>query len=150
MTDDNNEQGPIVVGTDGSGTAGKAVREAARLASALGVELHLVYAVDPSGGALITAAPVGAVAAWDPMSDADVSKVLTDAAAAVDTDGLEVKTHSAAGDPADVLSRVAEDVDAQMIVVGSRGMHGLQRVLGSVPNSVSHSARRTVLIVATD
>ena len=39
---------------------------------------------------------------------------------------------------------------ASLIVVGSRGMHGVKRVLGSVPNKVSHGARCSVLIVSTD
>ena len=40
--------------------------------------------------------------------------------------------------------------DATMIVIGNQGMHGAKRVLGSVPNSVSHKARCNVLIVSTD
>ncbi len=37
-----------------------------------------------------------------------------------------------------------------MIVIGSQGMHGAKRVLGSVPNSISHKAPCNVLIVSTD
>jgi universal stress protein A len=40
-------------------------------------------------------------------------------------------------------------VSADVIVVGSRGMHGARRVLGSTPNSVSHHAPCHVLLVAT-
>jgi nucleotide-binding universal stress UspA family protein len=47
------------------------------------------------------------------------------------------------------LVRLAEEQDAQMIVVGNRGMSGAQRVLGSVPNHVSHHAPCDVLIVST-
>lgn len=38
----------------------------------------------------------------------------------------------------------------ESIVVGSRGMHNVTRVLGSVPNKVSHRTRRSVLIVSTN
>jgi len=46
---------------------------------------------------------------------------------------------------------VAGEVDASLIVVGNKGMHGARRfVMGNVPNKVSHQARCNVLIVATD
>jgi nucleotide-binding universal stress UspA family protein len=46
--------------------------------------------------------------------------------------------------------KIAEAEHAQMIVVGNRGMTGGRRVLGSVPNDVSHYARCGVLIVPTE
>jgi nucleotide-binding universal stress UspA family protein len=48
------------------------------------------------------------------------------------------------------LVQIADEQDAQMIVVGNRGMTGARRVLGSVPNRVSHHAHCDVLIVTTD
>ena len=45
--------------------------------------------------------------------------------------------------------KVADHVGADLIVVGNRGMKGVRRVLGSVPNSVAHSANCSVLIVDT-
>ena len=47
------------------------------------------------------------------------------------------------------LVSVAETVHADLIVVGNRGMQGARRVLGSVPNHVSHHARCDVLVVDT-
>jgi nucleotide-binding universal stress UspA family protein len=44
---------------------------------------------------------------------------------------------------------VASAYDADLIVVGSKGMAGPRRILGSVPNSVSHRADTAVLIVKT-
>ena len=58
-------------------------------------------------------------------------------------------THACEGDPAEVLMSIAAEQRAQMIVVGNRGMTGARRVLGSVPNSLSHGARCGVLIVPT-
>ena len=52
-------------------------------------------------------------------------------------------------DPADALLQVAREVDASTIVVGNKGMSGGRRLLGSVPNKVSHEAHCNVLIVAT-
>jgi nucleotide-binding universal stress UspA family protein len=64
--------------------------------------------------------------------------------------GVDSETHLWPGDePADALLQIAEEQHAQMIVVGNRGMTGARRVLGSVPNRVSHRARCDVVIVAT-
>ena len=140
----------IVVGTDGSVTAGHAVEEAARWARALNCELHIVSAYEPSHGAGV--APVGPVLAPGVPPEVDrrdhgVESILTAAAGAVD---VAVTTHAVPGKPADALLEVASDVEATLIVVGSRGMHGVRRALGSVPNAVSHGARCNVLIVLTD
>ena len=48
--------------------------------------------------------------------------------------------HLAAGSPADALTELAGKVDADLIVVGSKGMQGSRRLLGSIPNSVAHGA----------
>jgi len=52
------------------------------------------------------------------------------------------------GDRASAVT-VAEAVDADLIVVGNKGMHGAARVLGSVPNKVAHKASCNVLIART-
>ena len=135
----------IVVGTDGSETATRAVTEAARLARALGAEVHIVSAIDPrlsalSGELMLPVADDGEA----------LEATLAAAAAAVGADGLRVHTHGASGSPADALLEVADAVGASTIVVGNRGMHGARRVLGSIPNTVSHRARCNVLIVSTD
>lgn len=141
----------IVVGTDGSDTAMQAVDEAARLAKALGAELHLVSAFEPLRGARIPSAPEGAAKVWAPLPDSEVEATLSQAAAAVRLRDVKVKTHAVQRDPVDALLQVADDVGAGMIVVGSKGMHGARRLaLGNVPNQVSHKARCNVLIVATD
>jgi nucleotide-binding universal stress UspA family protein len=141
----------IVVGTDGSDSAQRAVAEAIRMAEALKAEVHLVSAFEPLRGAKIAGAPEAAAKVWAPLPDATVEKTLTEAAAAVRFKGLEVSTHAVEKDPADALVEVADEVGASMIVVGNKGMHGARRLmLGNVPNKVSHRARCNVLIVATD
>jgi nucleotide-binding universal stress UspA family protein len=141
----------IVVGTDGSDSAKRAVKEAVRLAKALDAELHLVSAFEPLRGARIVGAPEGAAKVWSPLPDASVEATLSEAAAAVRMNDVAVSTHALERDPADALIEVADKVGASMIVVGNKGMHGAKRfVLGNVPNKVSHRARCSVLIVATD
>ncbi len=141
----------IVVGTDGSDTAAQAVKEAVRLAKALGGEVHVVSAFEPLRGAHVTGAPAGAAKVWAPLPDDQVEAILSQAAAGVRLADVPVTTHAVREDPADALISVAEKVGATMIVVGSKGMHGARRLaLGNVPNKVSHRAQCNVLIVATD
>jgi nucleotide-binding universal stress UspA family protein len=64
-------------------------------------------------------------------------------------EGIKVEIHTAVGDPAEVLVKRADEVGADLIVVGSKGMRGTRRVLGSVPNSVAHKAGCHVLIAKT-
>lgn len=139
----------IVVGTDGSETAQRAVEEAVQLATALGSELHLVSAYEPLRGARIAGAPDAAAKIWAVGPDDKVQGVVDEAAAKVRASGVTVKTHIVTGDPADALLETAEQEKADLIVIGNRGMHGMTRVLGSVPNKVSHRAHCNVLIVAT-
>ncbi len=141
----------IVVGTDGSDSAKRAVQEAVRLAQALEAEVHVVSAFEPLRGARIRGAPPGAAEVWQPRPDAAVEATLSEAAAWVRTNQVPVSTHALRTDPAEALLQVAEQVGATLIIVGNRGMHGAKRfVLGSVPNTVSHRASCNVLIVATD
>jgi nucleotide-binding universal stress UspA family protein len=140
----------IVVGTDGSETAGRAVGEAIRLAKALDADIHIVSAYEPLRGATIKGAPEGAAKVWAPLPDTLVNATVDQAAARVRTSGVNVESHAVEKDPADALLQVADEVGANLIVVGSKGMHGARRVLGSVPNKVSHQAHCNVLIVATE
>ena len=93
-----------------------------------------------------------------PRVDTGVGQALADEAAksvgeeAVEKygDGLKVEAHSAQGSPDDVILNTATDVGADLIVVGSKGMRGARRYLGSGPNSVAHAAHCAVLVVKTD
>ncbi len=139
----------IVVGTDGSETAKEAVNEAIRIGKALDAELHLVSAYKPLRGAHVSGAPAGAAQVWQPLPHSRVEAVLEEAEAAVRLSGIKVQTHVSEDEPADALLAVASEVDADMIVVGNRGMQGARRVLGSVPNKIAHHADCNVLIVST-
>jgi nucleotide-binding universal stress UspA family protein len=61
--------------------------------------------------------------------------------------GVKTVSEARQGNPADVLCEIAEEQGADVLVVGNKGMH--RRMLGSVPNSVSHKAPCSVLIVKT-
>jgi nucleotide-binding universal stress UspA family protein len=139
----------IVVGTDGSDTAQQAVAEAVRLAKALDAELHVVTAFEPVRGAKIVGAPEGAAKFWGPLTNDLARSTIDDAAARIRAAGVKVEPHMVQKAAADALLGVANDVSASLIVVGSQGMSGGRRILGSVPNKVSHEAKCNVLIVST-
>lgn len=139
----------IVVGTDGSDTARQALAEAVRLAKALDAELHVVTAFEPMRRANIVGAAEGAKQVWGPLPNDLARSIIDDAEAAVRVAGVRADPHLIQKAPADALLEVANEVGASMIVVGSKGMSGARRLLGSVPNKVSHEARCNVLIVST-
>jgi nucleotide-binding universal stress UspA family protein len=70
-------------------------------------------------------------------------------AAMVSAGIVNCTTHALPGDPARAILQVANEVGADLIVVGNKGMKGAGRVLGSVPNEVAHRAPCSVLIVKT-
>ncbi len=138
----------IVVGTDGSETAGAAVALAVGLARDQGAKLHLVVGVHT---ATAVAVPAGGANVSDPSGGAALrgvaQRMLEEVAG--DVKGLETEIHTGVGDPAEVIIRTADEVGADLIVVGSKGLRGTRRILGSVPNSVAHKAGCHVLIART-
>jgi nucleotide-binding universal stress UspA family protein len=142
----------IVVGTDGSETAGEAVREAIELAKAVGGSIELVSAFEPVPNQRLKeeARQVPDDLQWMVNPREDVEATLRAAAERVQTAGLTVNTYAREGDPADAILDVAEERGADLIVVGNKGMTGAKRfLLGSVPNKVSHHAPCSVLIIRT-
>ena len=142
----------IVVGTDGSQTAQTAVEEAVRLAAATGARLEIVSAYEPVPESRLRAeaqhAPPDVQWAIGPRED--VESLLSDSAQLAAAAGVSARTHARQGDPADAILDVAEEIDADLVVGGNKGMTGAKRfLLGSVPNKVSHHAPCSVLIIRT-
>jgi nucleotide-binding universal stress UspA family protein len=142
----------IVVGTDGSETAGEAVRQAVALATALGSRLEIVSAYEPVPRSRLKeeAQQAQRDVQWTITPREDVEATLEEVAEPARTAGLTVGTHARQGDPADAILDVAEETDANLIVIGNKGMTGARRfLLGSVPNKISHHAPCSVLIIRT-
>jgi nucleotide-binding universal stress UspA family protein len=128
----------ILVGTDTSASADRAVREAAKLASADDAEL-LVLNVRSGASARD---------AVDPKKSADPNGYLSDMARRFPS--LHVRSWAEVGDPAERLVAVAESERVDTIVLGNRGTHGSWwRVRDSVPNIVLRHAPCSVMIVDT-
>jgi nucleotide-binding universal stress UspA family protein len=135
----------VVVGADDSPTAAEAVRQAIDLVKLTGGRLHIVTAYAhqqlTSGGA---GEPTRTV------SSAEFAQgLLDDLASDARLVGVDVTVHSEPGHPAPVILQVAAEVNADLIVIGNKGMKGARRMLGSVPNSIAHDATCSVLIAST-
>lgn len=142
----------IVVGTDGSDTAHKALRQAIELARQLSARLHIVSAYEPVSDDRLKSGPVDVPEDlhWMINPRDDVLALLGDAQEQARRAGVaDVETFARQGDAADAILDVAEEHCSDLIVVGNKGMKGARRVLGSVPNSVAHEARCAVLIYPT-
>ena len=142
----------IVVGTDGSETATEAVRQATELAKLSNARLDIVSAFEPIPRQRLQEEQRGAPGdvQYEIGPREDVNVTLDNAAAAARKEGLEVEAHAREGDPADAILDVAEEMKADLIVVGNKGMTGARRfLLGSVPNKVSHHAPCSVIIIRT-
>ena len=122
----------IVVGVSKADSAQKAARYGIDMATKLGAELHLVTAfagTDPN--------PSG-------QERRHAEGFLESMALA---SPLSIHTHALPGDPAGAILRVADEIGADLIVVGNKGMRGAGRILGSVPNDIAHRTGCSVLIV---
>ena len=135
----------ILVGTDGSDSAAKAVAQAASIAKATGAELVVLHSYP-----VVSSGPGGPFGAADaaPVKEVGVS-ILEDVAKRYGGT-VPVRTLLKEGAAGDAIVDVAEDEKVDVVVVGNRGMTGTKRyVLGSVPNNVSHHAPTSILIVDT-
>jgi nucleotide-binding universal stress UspA family protein len=119
----------ILVGTDGSATAAKAVDRAVQVAASTGASLTILSAGRPDRAKAAVAAEAAR---------------LGEAAVAIDTLAVE-------GDPVEALVGAAADGGYDLLVVGNKGMTGVSRFfrLGSVPNKVTHQLPCNLLIVKT-
>jgi nucleotide-binding universal stress UspA family protein len=136
----------VVVGTNWSDTAEVAFVKALELARQGGGRLHVVTASSqsppPASG---PGAGASGSQSLGPGFQADV--VLERTLDRLGANDVDVRQHTLTADPGEAIIAVAEQVGADLIVVGNKGMH--RRVLGSVPNTVSHRASCDVLIVQT-
>lgn len=136
----------VLVATDGSETAGRAVTEAIDLAKLCGATLHIAN-VYRKGDLRVPSMMLGLPEGIDRGSVAE-TQVASEASRAK-VKGVKVKTHVEMGDPVDEILNIATKIKADVIVVGNKGMRGSKRILGSVPNGVAHRAPCAVLIINT-
>jgi nucleotide-binding universal stress UspA family protein len=142
----------IVVGTDGSDTATEAVKTAIELAKLSKGKLEIVSAYQPIPQDRLKQEVEGISGDVSHVVNPreDVQFILDKAAAEAKKAKVDVVTHPLEGDPADAILDVAEEIDADLVLVGNKGMTGARRfLLGSVPNKISHHSPCDVWIVKT-
>jgi nucleotide-binding universal stress UspA family protein len=142
----------IVVGTDGSDSSFRAVDRAARLAADAGAKLIIVCAYHPDDPA-DTAADQDALGAeaYQIVGSAPAEDNLRRARDRAGKQGAgSIGTISIDANPVSAILQAAADGQADLIVVGNRGLNRLGgRLLGSVPSDVARRAGVDVLIVHT-
>lgn len=167
-SDKSGEYKRILVGTDGSPTALRAVEMASGLAAALGVTPLIVCAFEPPTEEELDkyrADPNDPVAQWKAgrtqketpeefrwriAGATQAEDILERAFAHAEKVGVQAEVRAIEGSPADVLLTVAEKENYDLICVGSVGMTGAQRFkLGNVPHRISHHAPTDILILHT-
>ena len=139
----------VAVGTDGSGTADKAVEFALEMAARYEARIVFISAYMPVRDARLqrerTDAPEDMQWSINPTEDVDAT--LRDCEERAEAKGLRWASEAREGNPARILVELAASNDADVLVIGNKGMH--RKVLGSVPNTVSHQAPCSVMIVKT-
>jgi nucleotide-binding universal stress UspA family protein len=135
----------VAVGTDGSATASEAVGMAVELAQRFDAKLVLLSAFEEGAGkrGAISSSEVE----WVSSDAARAREILARTEDQLRRQGIDCATRIDEGDPADVLVELATECGADLLVIGNKGMR--RRVLGSVPNTITHKAPCSVLVVKT-
>lgn len=129
----------ILLATDGSESAAAAARFLAALPLPPGTSIHVVTVVDGLIENLLEHVQQG-------QRD-HARQIVEEAGAILRKDGITVTGAVRTGQPAHEIIRAAEELDADLVVVGSQGRTGLEGLLlGSVARNVAKHARRPVLV----
>ena len=128
----------ILIAYDGDESARRALERGAELGRAFGADLAVISVTPWRGGRFPT----------DPWDDAEVhAKALRSAEEWLSQRGLSAELLSPAGDPGQTIETVAEAGGFDMIVVGSRGLGPVARIMqGSVSQHLATNAKATVVI----
>jgi nucleotide-binding universal stress UspA family protein len=139
----------IAVGTDGSDTAAKAVAFAIEMAERYDAQLVIAspYSPVPEDRIAKEQADAPQEIQWSINPMEDVEATLREVEENAKERGIKTVSEARQGKPAEVLCEIAEQHGADVLVVGNKGMH--HKILGSVPNTVSHKAPCSVMIVKT-
>ena len=119
---------------------------AADLASRFDAKLVLLSAFQGPGGAPQATGSSQEID-WAASSSARVREILSRTENELKAKGIDCATRVDEGDAAEVLVDLAAECGADVLVIGNKGMH--RRVLSSVPNTVTHKAPCSVLVVKT-
>lgn len=134
----------ILLAIDLSDEAQEVAGKAAELATASQANLHVVHVIEPLSFAYGGDIPMDFSSVQEDIQKQAQSQLAEFA------EKLSIpleQQHIAMGRPENEIHALAEQIDAQLIVVGSHGRHGLALLLGSTANGVLHGAKCDVLAV---
>ena len=143
------EQAPVLICYDGSDDADRAIETAADL---LGPRRAVVLDIGPeitAAESLATASPVAPGSAFEDLNTADALHRANVGAERAAHAGFQAEARAELASPrwAGIVD-VADEIDARVIVIGSRGLNGLREAFkGSFSHEVAAHAGRPVLIV---
>jgi nucleotide-binding universal stress UspA family protein len=140
---------PVLICYDGSPDAARAIEAVAAL---LGARSAVVLDVAPpitAAESMATISPVVPGAAFEEMNTADARRVAARGAELARSSGFDAEARAALGAPTwERVVDVADELDAAVIVIGSRGLNGMREAMvGSLSHEVAEHAGRPVLIV---
>lgn len=136
----------IMIAVDGSSESLQAVREALKLmARGLRTEIALVNVQEPASLLELATRDPDAIAAAAVEAG---ENLMSEAAALLDAEGVGYSMEVVLGEPGSMLVDMAEELDADMVIMGARGMGALKSVIvGSVSKAVITHCHRPVLVV---
>ena len=140
----------VVVGTDGSDSSLRAVERAAEIAARSGAKLVVATAYFPHSEDQ-RAADVLKDEGYKMAGNAPIYAILREARDRAHSAGAQdVEEKAVVGAPVDALVDLAEEIGADLLVVGNVGLSTIAgRLLGSVPANVARRSKSDVLIVHT-
>ena len=138
----------ILVPVDFSSTSNKAFLYAREMVGCWEGELHLVHVMDTdflSGAVHITIEPLEeSVAKWEKRVEDKLKAVYRNEGG----EELVGEIHIRKGKPQEEILKLADELEVDMIVIGSHGRHGLERtIFGSVAEKVTRLAQIPVLVI---
>jgi len=138
----------IVVGVDGSDQATAALNWAIRFARPLNAEIVAVFAVPPPTyiGFGYDTVPPSLDPEWRVQMRSEMEQMWC---RALRESGLPHRLVMEDGRPARVIADIADREDADLVVVGRRGLGGItEMLLGSVSHELTHHCDRPVMVVS--
>ena len=138
----------ILVATDGSENAGRAMLSGIDIAKKLGAKVYAVCVVPTHPSSSM---PIGSrMMRWEvpfKIMMEEATKAVEQIADACSSSGVEVETVILEGHPAEEIIKYAEDSNMDLIVMGSLGKTGLTRLLiGSVAEEVLRHSKVDVMV----
>ncbi|MGV9803429.1 universal stress protein [Mycobacterium sp. NPDC003449] len=140
----------VVVGTDGSDSSLRAVDRAGQIAAGANAKLIVATAYFPQSEDQ-RAADVLKEEGYQMAGNAPIYAILREASERAKSAGAEdIEERPIVGAPVDALVELADEVKADLLVVGNVGLSTIAgRLLGSVPANVARRSKTDVLIVHT-